>query len=137
MRTELLSKWRELCQTGSININPEDPRTSLFIHSDAAPSYPLFGFPILLSERLPLGQALGMLQDASPARMVVKLLLWGCRRAWVKHWPLLADTQQHLDISSQSWLITGGYLDVQYIYAVCFQFVKKNHLNSCDVLGLF
>ncbi|XP_045902961.1 dynein heavy chain domain-containing protein 1 isoform X2 [Micropterus dolomieu] len=107
MRTELLSKWRELCQTGSININPEDPRTSLFIHSEAAPSYPLFGFPIPLSERLPLDQALGMLQDASPARMVVKLLLWGCRRAWVKHWPLLADTQQHLDISSQSWLITG------------------------------
>ncbi|KAM9363159.1 dynein heavy chain domain-containing protein 1 [Symphorus nematophorus] len=109
VRTELLSKWRELCQTGGININPKDPRTSLFTHSDAAPSHPLLGFPILLSEslQLPLGQALGMLQDAQSARMVVKLLLRGCRSAWVQCWPLLADTQQHLDISSQSWLITG------------------------------
>ncbi|XP_044043043.1 dynein heavy chain domain-containing protein 1 isoform X2 [Siniperca chuatsi] len=109
LRADLLSKWRELCQTGSININPEDPRTSLFTHSDAAHSYPLIGFPIPLSERLqlPLGQALGMLQDAPSARMIAKLLLWGCRSAWVQCWPLLADTQQHLDISSQSWLITG------------------------------
>lgn len=109
MRTELLSKWKELCQTGSIDINPKDPRTSLFTHSDGAPSYPLLGFPIPVSERLqlPLGQALGMLQDAPFARMVVKLLLWGCTTAWVQCWPLLADTQQHPDISSQSWFIKG------------------------------
>ncbi|XP_037619572.1 dynein heavy chain domain-containing protein 1 isoform X1 [Sebastes umbrosus] len=109
IRTELLSKWRELCLTGSININPEDPRTSMFTHSDAAPSRPPLGFPIPVSERLQLtlGRALGLLRDAPPARMVVKLLLWGCRRAWVQRWPLLTDTQQHLDISSQSCLITG------------------------------
>ncbi|XP_070683759.1 dynein heavy chain domain-containing protein 1 [Pempheris klunzingeri] len=109
-RTELLSKWGELCRTGRININPEDPRTSLFTHSDTAPSQPLLGFPVLVSERLqlPLGLALGTLQDAPSARMIVKLLLWGCRSVWVQRWPLLADTQQHLDISSQSWFITGG-----------------------------
>lgn len=109
MRTELLSKWKELCQTGSIDVNPKDPRTSLFTHSDAATSYPLLGFPIPVSERpqLPLGQALGLRQDAPPARMVLKLLLWGCRSAWVQCWPLLVDTQQRLDISSQSDFITG------------------------------
>ncbi|XP_035515196.1 dynein heavy chain domain-containing protein 1-like [Morone saxatilis] len=106
-RTELLSKWRELYQTGRININPKDPRTSLFTHT--APSYPLAGFPILVSERLqlPLGQVLGTFRDTPFTRMVVKLLLWGCRSAWVQHWPLLVNTQQHLDISSQNWLITG------------------------------
>lgn len=109
VRTELLSKWRELCQTGIININREDPRTSLFTHSDTSPSSPVLGFPIAVSEslQLPLGQALGIPRDAPPARVLVKLLLWGCRSAWVQCWPLLADTQQHLDISSQSCLITG------------------------------
>ncbi|XP_076585176.1 dynein heavy chain domain-containing protein 1 [Chaetodon auriga] len=109
MRIELLSKWRELCETGHININPKDPRISLFTDSDAAPCHPLLGFPISVSEglQLPVGQVLGVLQDAPSARMVIKLLLWGCRRPWVQCWPLLADTQQHLDISSQSWLITG------------------------------
>ncbi|XP_059188998.1 dynein heavy chain domain-containing protein 1 isoform X2 [Centropristis striata] len=108
IRTELLSKWRELCQTGSININPRDPRTSLFKHFDATPSHPPLGFPILVSERLqmPLGRALGMHRDAPPDRMVVKLLLWGCKSAWVQRWPLLANTQQHLDISSQRCLLT-------------------------------
>lgn len=114
MRIELLSKWRDLCETGHININPKDPRISLFTDSDAAPSHPLLGFPISVSERLqlPLGQALSVLQDAPSARMVIKLLLWGCRSAWVQCWPLLANTQQHLDISSQSWLITGRSLDL-------------------------
>ncbi|XP_031144859.1 dynein heavy chain domain-containing protein 1 [Sander lucioperca] len=109
IRTELLNKWRTLCQTGRININPKDPRTSLFTHSDTSPPYPLLGFPIPVSERLklPLGRAIGMLQDAPSDRMVVKLLLWGCRSAWVQCWPLLADTQQHLDVSSQRMLITG------------------------------
>ncbi|XP_067441454.1 dynein heavy chain domain-containing protein 1 isoform X1 [Thunnus thynnus] len=113
VRTELLSKWRELCQTGSININPKDPRASLFTYPDTAPPYLTLGFPIPVSKRLqlPLGQALGMnkwqLQDAASARLVVKLLLWGCRNTWVQRWPLLADTQHHLEISSQNCLITG------------------------------
>nr|XP_046228919.1 dynein heavy chain domain-containing protein 1 [Scatophagus argus] len=109
MRTELMSKWRELCQTGRINTNPKDPRTSLLTPSDAAASHPLPGFPIPVSEMLqmPLSQTLGMRQDAPSARMVVKLLLWGCRRPWVQCWPLLADTQQHLHTCSQSWLISG------------------------------
>lgn len=122
IRTELLSKWTALCQTGSININPDDPRTSLLTHTDVSPSYPLLGFPILVSERLqrPLGRALGTLQDTPSARMVVKLLLWGCRSAWVQRWPLLADTQLHLDISSQSWLITGRSFDLENICAGTF-----------------
>ncbi|KAM7419727.1 hypothetical protein PAMA_016693 [Pampus argenteus] len=113
VRTELLSKWRELCQTGSININPKDPRASLFTYSDTASSYPTLGFPIPVSERLqlPLSQTLGInkwqLQDAASARSVVKLLLWGCRRTWVQRWPILVDTQHHLEISSQNCLITG------------------------------
>lgn len=135
IRTELLSKWRELCQTGSININPKDPRISLFTHSDAAPSFPLLGFPILVSERLqlPLGQALGMPQDTPSTRMVVKLLLLGCRCPWVQHWPLLTDTQQHLDISSQNWLITGGSLDLH----LCWDLLHPVSSNPPDILGLF
>ncbi|XP_053191724.1 dynein heavy chain domain-containing protein 1-like [Scomber japonicus] len=113
IRTELLSKWRELCQTGSININPKDPRASLFTYSDTAPPYPTLGFPIPVSERLqlPLGQALCMnkwqLQKTTSARLVSKLLLWGCTSTWVQRWPLLADTQHHLEISCQNCLITG------------------------------
>ncbi|XP_036951826.1 dynein heavy chain domain-containing protein 1-like isoform X4 [Acanthopagrus latus] len=108
VRMELLSKWRQLCQTGIININRVDPRTSLFTHSDPSPSLPVLGFPIAVSEslQLPLGQALGIPGDAPPARVFVKLMLWGYRSAWVQSWPLLAGTQQHLDISSQSCLIT-------------------------------
>ncbi|KAM7394625.1 hypothetical protein PAMP_021413 [Pampus punctatissimus] len=113
IRTELQSKWRELCQTGSININPKDPRASLFTYSNTASSNPTLGFSIPVSEKLqlPLGQTLGInkwqLQDAASARLVVKLLLWGCRRTWVQRWPLLVDTQHHLEIGSQNCLITG------------------------------
>ncbi|XP_008294462.1 dynein heavy chain domain-containing protein 1 [Stegastes partitus] len=113
IRTELLSKWRVLCQTGSINVNPKDPRTSLFTDFDAAPLIHCPGFPIPVTERLqlPLGQVLGMnewqLEDTLSARLVVKLLLWGYRGGYVQRWPLLADTQQHLEISCQNWLITG------------------------------
>lgn len=136
IRTELLSKWRELCQTGHIDINPTDPRTSLFTQSDTATSYPILGFPILVSERLqrPLGQALGMLQDSPSDRMVKKLLLWGCRSAWVQCWPLLADTQQHLDINSQS--ITGKFLDLHLCWdlPICLQPVSS---KPSYILGLF
>ncbi|XP_040002556.1 dynein heavy chain domain-containing protein 1 isoform X2 [Xiphias gladius] len=113
IRTELLRKWRELCQIGSINVNPKDPRTSLFTQSDPAPPCIPLGFPIPVSERLqtPLGRALGMnewqLKDTVSDRLVVQLLLWGYRSARVQRWPLLADVQQHLEISSQSWLIPG------------------------------
>nr|XP_020441880.1 dynein heavy chain domain-containing protein 1-like [Monopterus albus] len=91
IRRELLSKWRELCQTGSININPKDPRTSLFTHSGPAPPYHPLGVPISVSERL-------------------------------QQWPLLADTHQHLEISSQSWLITGEKvfkLEAEFGMVIC------------------
>lgn len=109
MRTELISKWKNLCKTGRFDINPEDSRTTLFAQPDTTSSYPLPGFPIPVSEKMQVsfGQALGMSQDTTSARMVVKLLLWGCSSAWVQFWPLLVDTQQHLDITSQRWIITG------------------------------
>ncbi|XP_069545473.1 dynein heavy chain domain-containing protein 1 [Brachyistius frenatus] len=113
VRSELLSKWRELCQTGSVDINPEDPRTSLFTHSGSAPLSASPGFPIPVTERpqLPLCQTLGMnerqLEDTRSATLMVKLLLWGSKGTCVQHWPLLADSQQHLEISSQNGLIAG------------------------------
>uniref|UniRef100_A0AAQ5XW98 AAA+ ATPase domain-containing protein n=1 Tax=Amphiprion ocellaris TaxID=80972 RepID=A0AAQ5XW98_AMPOC len=119
IRTELLSKWSELCQTGSININPKDPRTSLFTDFDTAPLIHCFGFPIPVTERLqlPLGQALGMnewqLGDTVSARMVVKLLLWGHRGPYVQRWPLLTDTQQHLEIRCQNGHNTGENAELQ------------------------
>ncbi|KAM9314087.1 dynein heavy chain domain-containing protein 1 [Pholidichthys leucotaenia] len=113
IRTELLEKWRVLCQTGSININPEDPRTSLFTNGNTAPPPPSDGFPITVTERLqlPLGQALGMkeweLENTLSARLVVKLLLSLYRDTCDRRWPLLTNTQQHFEISSQNWIVTG------------------------------
>ncbi|KAM4583530.1 dynein heavy chain domain-containing protein 1 [Odontesthes bonariensis] len=113
IRTELMSKWREFCQTGSISINPKDSRTSLFTNMDAEPISPCLGFPITVTENLllPLGQTLGMnewqLESTPSGRLVVKLLLWGYRCSFVQRWPLLADTEQHLEMSSQNRLITG------------------------------
>ncbi|XP_072240771.1 dynein heavy chain domain-containing protein 1 [Leuresthes tenuis] len=113
IRTELMSKWRGLCQTGSININPTDSRTSLFANMDTEPISPSLGFPITVTEKLllPLGQTLGMnewqLENTPSGRLVVKLLLWGYRCSFVQRWPLLADTEQHLEMSSQNRLITG------------------------------
>lgn len=81
----------------------------MFAHSDAAPAKAFNGVPIPVSERLqmPLSQALVINQESQSARAIVKVLLWGCGNTWVQHWPLLADTQQHLDIRSQGYLITG------------------------------
>ncbi|XP_076023406.1 dynein heavy chain domain-containing protein 1, partial [Genypterus blacodes] len=114
IRTELLNKWTELCQTGSIDLNPQDPRASLSTDLDAAPHCIPPGFPISLSERLqsPLCRALGLtkpqVQDSLSARLLVKLMLWGYRRAWVGHWPLLADSQYHLETMPQTQFIRGG-----------------------------
>lgn len=109
IRTELLSKWRKLCHTGSINRNPEDPTEVLLTKSDGAPVETLPGFPIALSEsvQLPLAQALGVPQATSLRNMILKLLLWGFRRPWVQGWPLLVDTKHHQDISCQSCIIIG------------------------------
>ncbi|XP_047222617.1 dynein heavy chain domain-containing protein 1 isoform X3 [Girardinichthys multiradiatus] len=112
-RTELLSKWRELCWTGSINMNPKDLRTSLFTDVGAESISPAPGFPIAVTERLqlPLGWILGMnewqLEDTLSSRLVVKLLLWGYNKTCVPHWPLLSDADQHLEISSQKGFTTG------------------------------
>lgn len=114
IRTELLNKWQELCRTGSININPKDLRSTLFTHIENDPVSPATGFPIATTERLqlPIGQTLGMdewqIENTLSSRLVVKLLLWGYRSAGVKRWPLLADTEQHLEINR---LITGMSLD--------------------------
>lgn len=113
IRTELLRKWRTLCQTGSININPNDPRTSLFTQLDTVSGSSSLGFPIPVTERLqlPLGQALGMnewqTEDTLSARLVVKLLLCGYRSTYIQHWPLLADSQQHLEMKFKNRLIPG------------------------------
>lgn len=106
---ELLDKWKDLCQTGSIDINPKDATLSIFVDPQAASSNPSNGFPIPLSEnlRMPFSQALTINLESPSARAIVKVLLWGCGNSWVQRWPLLADTQQHLDIKSKSYLITG------------------------------
>ncbi|XP_041837723.1 dynein heavy chain domain-containing protein 1 isoform X4 [Melanotaenia boesemani] len=113
VRTELLSKWRELCQTGIINKNPKDIRSSLFTQTDIKPISPSLGFPITVTEKLqlPLGQALGLnewqLEDTLSTRLLVKLLLWGFTCSYTQCWPLLADIEQYLEKTSQNKLITG------------------------------
>ncbi|XP_029900968.1 dynein heavy chain domain-containing protein 1 [Myripristis murdjan] len=112
IRTELLHKWRVLCQTGSINMNPEDPRTSLFTDSEPAPPDcpPSVSIPVAEKLQSAMARAVGVdqwqVQDIN-ARVVVKLLLWGYRSPCVQRWPLLANAQHHAVLSSQSWLITG------------------------------
>ncbi|KAK1887002.1 Dynein heavy chain 2 axonemal [Dissostichus eleginoides] len=109
-RSELLNKWRDLSQTGSIKLTLDDPRTPLFTPHASSSSYPPLGFfPIPVSERLPVGRVLGGLQESFPnERMLVKLLLSGnTKRDWVQRWNLLTDTQKHLDILSNSCIHTG------------------------------
>ncbi|RVE75893.1 hypothetical protein OJAV_G00003200 [Oryzias javanicus] len=112
IRTELLSKWRGLCLTGDIDTNPTDVRTTLFTREDADRiSPPPPGFPIGVTERLqlPLGEVVGLnewqLENRLSARLLLKLLLWGHEESCSNRCPLLADTDQHLQIS-QSLLST-------------------------------
>lgn len=109
VRIELLKKWRELCHTGNIVINPKDARLSMFGQRGTAPCKPCNGFPLPVSEKLqiPERQTLAINQESPSARAIVKVLLWGCENARAQHWLLLADPQQHLDIRSQSYLIKG------------------------------
>ncbi|KAM3623253.1 uncharacterized protein V6R79_009073 [Siganus canaliculatus] len=131
-RRELLSKWKELCQTGSIRVNPEDPRTSLFTHYEPAHSHPSTGFPIAVSERLqvPLSQALGMPPETPSDRMMRKLLLWGCSSTSVQHWSLLTDTQQSEDATWETWPTTGDLVKE----AGCRMVVCANDLQLLDKL---
>ncbi|KAM6940220.1 dynein heavy chain domain-containing protein 1 [Xenentodon cancila] len=121
IRTELLSKWKELCQTGSININSKDLRSNLFTHADSDLILPVAGFPIATTERLllPIGQTLGLndwqIEDTLATRLVVELLLWGHRHASVQRWPLLADTAQHLQMNSQNRLSTGENVNLETV----------------------
>lgn len=146
VRVELLNKWRELCHTGNIDINPKDARLSLIGQCDTAPCKPSNGFPIPLSKRLqmPLRQTLAITQESPSARAIVKVLLWGFGNTWAQHWPLLADTQQHLDIRSQSYLTTGegaSYIDIychlisyQLLEEYCFVNHYQNARNNVDFL---
>ncbi|XP_038160740.1 dynein heavy chain domain-containing protein 1 [Cyprinodon tularosa] len=105
LRSELLSKWQELCRTGSIDINPKDLRSLLFIDVGRESISPSPGFPITVSERLqlPLAWILGInewqLEDSLSTRLLVKLLLWGHKEACVNRWALLADVEQHSEMS--------------------------------------
>lgn len=119
IRTELLSKWRKLCQTGNINTSPEDAAKTPDTNMDGPPLETPFGFHIPLSEnlQLPLAQALDTPQETPQRKMILKLLLWGCRRSWVQGWPLLVDTEQHQDISSKNCIISGKSKYVQMSFA--------------------
>ncbi|XP_077460824.1 dynein heavy chain domain-containing protein 1 [Stigmatopora argus] len=111
VRDELLSKWRLLCHTGHIDINLKDHRSSLLAFPESP--RPTSGFPMAVSDALQplLGRVLDVKDwpsgEPATARLVAKLLMWGCTRSWVKNWPLLADTQHHLEINLNNGIITG------------------------------
>ena len=52
LRTELLGKWRLLCQTGGLDPEPQDPRAPLFTHSETSAPDPPPWTGIPLAERL-------------------------------------------------------------------------------------
>lgn len=116
----LLGKWRELCLSGHININPEDPRTSLLPNPASVAPGPPGALEAPLHVPIPMGAELQMALARAvgvdqrqvlgvPPRLVLKLLLWGYRGPWAQHWPLLADAQQH-EMSAQAMLLTGEQL---------------------------
>ncbi|XP_077574408.1 dynein heavy chain domain-containing protein 1 [Stigmatopora nigra] len=111
VRDELLSKWRLLCQTGHIDINLKDHRSSLLAFPESP--RPTSGFPMAVSDTLqPLLRRVLDVKDwpsyePATARLVAKLLMWGCNRSWVKNWTLLADTQHHSEINLNNGIITG------------------------------
>ncbi|XP_029571084.1 dynein heavy chain domain-containing protein 1 [Salmo trutta] len=117
VRMVLLGKWRELCLSGHININPEDPRTSLLPNPASVAPGPPGALEAPLHVPIPMGAELQMALARAvgvdqrqvlgvPPRLVLKLLLWGYRGPWAQHWPLLADAQQH-EMSAQAMLLTG------------------------------
>ncbi|KAM4612293.1 dynein heavy chain domain-containing protein 1 [Polymixia lowei] len=139
VRTELLSKWKELCLTGNINVDPEDPRTSLFADADPTPPDLPVGFSVPMAEKLEsaLARAVGLDQwrvRGLQPRLVVKLLLWAYRGPWAQRWPLLANAQHHEEISSGSTLVTGENtrfeMEAEYGMVVC-----ADHPELLDKLG--
>ncbi|XP_007576319.1 dynein heavy chain domain-containing protein 1 isoform X2 [Poecilia formosa] len=113
IRSDLKDKWMELCRTRRIDVNPKDIRSSLFTDRGTETITPPPGFPIPVTENmpLPLGWLLEIndwqLEDTLSTRLRVKLLLWGYNEACVFHWPLLADSYQHLQLSSEKWFTRG------------------------------
>ncbi|KAJ7995608.1 hypothetical protein DPEC_G00246350 [Dallia pectoralis] len=115
VRMELLGKWRELCLTGHININPEDPRTPLLHNSAPVVNGPRkaslhIPIPIGTDLQVALTRALGLNEQMvlrGQPRVVLQVLLWGYRGPWARHWPLLADTEQRENMTDQDLLWTG------------------------------
>ncbi|XP_054896838.1 dynein heavy chain domain-containing protein 1 isoform X2 [Poeciliopsis prolifica] len=113
VRTDLKDKWMELCRTRHIDVNPKDIRSSLFTDGGTETITPPPGFPIPVSENLtlPLSWLLEIddwkLEDSFSTRLRVKLLLWGYDEACVFRWPLMADSYQHFQRSSQKWFTKG------------------------------
>ncbi|XP_014328750.1 dynein heavy chain domain-containing protein 1-like [Xiphophorus maculatus] len=109
VRTDLKDKWMELCRTRHIDVNPKDIRSSLFTDGGTETITPPPGFPIPVTENLtlPLGWLLEIndwqLEDTFSTRLRVKLFLWGYKEACIFRWPLLADSYQHFQLSSQKW----------------------------------
>ncbi|XP_035240223.1 dynein heavy chain domain-containing protein 1 [Anguilla anguilla] len=103
VRSELLGKWRELCLTGHVETDPEDPRTAHLSAPSRPAALPAPYVPIPLGEdpqalvgRLVgevKGVARGVAQGVAPA-LLLNLLLWACRNRRAQHCPLLADAQQ-------------------------------------------
>ncbi|KAJ8368456.1 hypothetical protein SKAU_G00084840 [Synaphobranchus kaupii] len=98
-RAELQGKWRELCLTGRIDVDPEDPRTA-HLSAPPCPSPPTSPYvPVPLGEdpQVPMAWVMGGVQGGvrgvAPARLL-NLLLWGYRSPRARHWPLLADAHQ-------------------------------------------
>ena len=115
LRTELLGKWRLLCQTGGLDPEPQDPRAPLFTHSETSAPDPPPWTGIPLAERLEgaLSRALGARPhraESSCDQLVVSLLLWGHRDPRpALFWPLLADAQGcDQEDGPPDWLLSGG-----------------------------
>ncbi|KAK0134870.1 Dynein-1-beta heavy chain, flagellar inner arm I1 complex [Merluccius polli] len=101
LRAELLGKWRLLCRTGDMDLEPRDPRAPLFSQSAPAPSDPpppaWTAIPLAGRLEWAVSRALGARprqEEWSGDELVVRLLLWGHRGPRpALLWPLLADAQ--------------------------------------------
>ncbi|XP_036393632.1 dynein heavy chain domain-containing protein 1 [Megalops cyprinoides] len=85
VRSELLAKWRKLCLTGQIDMDPTDPRAEFLSAPPSVPPPTSPFLPIPMSEELgiPLARVVGRVQDTPQGvapQLLLKLLLWGLRQ---------------------------------------------------------
>lgn len=112
-RHDLIEKWHKVCHRGNVNISSEDSQSSLFrgLQSNSFQDSPIAPIPVSMELHKALAGAVEL--DGHPTEvvptLVLKLLLWAHGLPWAHQWALLANTEQHEELSSQTIQLEGDY----------------------------